>query len=180
MVAPVMLLIAGSALRFYQELQAKEIAITFAREVATMAYNRCLDKTETTVARDAAGQETVTGDEDKTLIAIETCLQREVIDTFVNRWSEAKPLAGSDTVTITVEAYRCDIAAITPGTCAKKGKVSCSSGAATCTKTASATKDDLTAFRNRLVFTKITFDVTPLATFIPTIATRSETYDATV
>lgn len=184
MVAPIMILIAGSALRFYQELQAQEIAITFAREVATLAYNRCLDRTSSTVVRDPlSGQETITGDEDQTLNGIGACLQDEVLNSFVQTWSIAKPIAGSNTVTVTVEAYRCDIGAISAITCAKKGKISCVQslgGAATCTKDLNATKNDLTAFRNRMVFAKIQFVMAPLATFIPSIASRTVTYDASV
>ncbi|MEY4701206.1 MAG: hypothetical protein RL326_1393 [Pseudomonadota bacterium] len=185
MVAPVMLLIAGSALRFYQELQAKEIGITFAREVATLAYNRCIDKTSTTVIVNAAGNEQVTGNPDETLKQIEACINGQVLPNFIQSWESAKPIAsGASTIKITVEAYRCDIEQISPTTCNMEGKVICerqSGDAITpCGKNITNASGNLSALRNRKIIAKIEFTMTPLAIFVPSISSTQVTYEATV
>ncbi len=182
MVAPVMLLIAGSALRFYQELQAQEIGITFAREVATLAYNRCIDKTHTTVqVNSTTNQEEVRGEAGETLVQIGTCINDEVLGIFNESWETAKPTsAGTEPLTITVEAYRCDIEQISPTTCNKKGKVTCTSSPSGCTTALDDKTATLSALRNRKVIARIEFTMSPLATFIPSIESRKVTYEATV
>lgn len=185
MVAPVMLLIAGSALRFYQELQAQQIGLTFAREVATLAYSRCIDKTHTTIGLDSSGQEQVTGDPTKTLNQIGECVRGEVIEEFSKNWDNVKPVAADSTgVIITVKAYRCDIDKLSTTTCDNKGEVLCTSSAgstASCGEPRpNASQPILTAARNRLVVATIQFSIAPLVPFIPSIKPRSITYEATI
>jgi len=193
LVAPVMLLIAGSALRFYQELQAQEIGITFAREVATLAYNRCIDKTSTTVTLNPrTNEEQVTGKETESLGRIGDCIKTQVIGNFTTSWSIAKPIASaSDPLEITVEAYRCDIETISPNpeaaSCGKIGKITCTGRSGSQPSSAcgepiadEAQKPFLSPLRNRKVVAKIKFTISPLATFIPSINSRSVTYEATV
>jgi len=174
MVAPVMLLIAGSALRFQQELQAQEIGVTLSREIATLAYNRCIDKTITT----QNGTEIV-GDPAPTADRIAQCLLLDVIDSLKTRWDQLRPIGASATLSLDVRAYRCDIAVISPTSCTNKAEIRCL-GDRTCSTNLSATKDDLTAFRNRLVVARISFEIAPLAAFIPSISARTVTYEATV
>jgi hypothetical protein len=186
MVAPVMLLIAGSALRFYQELQAQEIGMVFVREIATLAYNRCIDKTHTTVqVNSTTNQEEVKGKALETLDQIGTCINDEVLGTFIKSWDSAKPTStGTDPLTITVEAYRCDIEEISPTTCVMEGKVTCtreSEGAKKpCEPAIKPATGNLSALRNRKVVARIEFTMSPLATFIPSIESRKVTYEATV
>lgn len=190
MVAPVMLLIAGSALRFYQELQAQEIGITFAREIATLAYNRCIDRTITKVVQiGATQQDTLSGDEQPTLDLLQQCLQSEIIPQFMASWPSAMPIAATSTLTITVDGYRCDITSIGSTGCAKIGRASCSCSATTCTASTTPcfTATDAPdpgglsgSARNRLVTAKIEFVMAPLATFIPALGSRTVSYAATV
>lgn len=182
MVAPVMLLIAGSALRFYQELQVQEIGITFVREVATLTYSRCLDRTVTTIERlGDSDQDQLVGDEAKTLKAISDCIEDDIIPQFVTSWKSASPIAYKDSFTITVEAYRCDIAQISSTTCAKIGKASCASTAGCDNPTENASQAKLfNSARNRLVTARIKFTIAPLSSFIPSVTSRTVTYDATV
>jgi len=185
MVIPVMLLIAGSALRFYQELQAHQIGMTLAREVATLAYNRCVDKTLTTIVRDSAtNREELTGDGAGTLQMVSVCLVEEVLPVFLKNWQSAKPIAGVGDVTITLEAYRCDIDEIISQSCDKKAKVSCSQKSneptANCVPTDNAIRPNLTSLRNRLVVAKVEFTIAPLNSFIPSIEARVVTYEALV
>jgi hypothetical protein len=187
MVAPVMLLIAGSALRFYQELQAQEIGMVFVREMATLAYNRCIDKTHTTVqVNSTTNQEEVKGKALETLNQIGTCINDEVLGIFNESWKTAKPTsAGTEPLTITVEAYRCDIEEISPTTCNKKGKVICTRTSGSSPRPCDEpvlndTTATLSALRNRKVVARIEFTMSPLATFIPSIESRKVTYEATV
>ena len=182
MVAPVMLLIAGSALRFYQELQAQEVGITFVREVATLTYSQCLDRTVTKIERVGnTDQDQLVGDETKTLAAISDCLKDEIIPNFMRGWDSASPIAYKGDFAITVEAYRCDITEISSNQCAKIGKVSCSSSAGCDKPNTDASQVKLhESARNRLVTARITFTIAPLSSFIPSITPRTVTYDATV
>lgn len=172
MVAPVMLLIAGSALRFYQELQAQEIGLTYAREVATLAYNKCVDMTRFSVSQvGATTADTVTVNKSATESAITACLDG-VKANFEAGWSFTKPIAGSSSVTITLAVRRCNITEVVPTTCDSPSTITVGSG--------QLPETTLTLFRNRLVVARISFDSAPLATFIPSISSRSVTYDATV
>lgn len=185
MVIPVMLLIAGSALRFYQELQAHQIGMTLAREAATLAYYQCVDKTATTIVRDnATKQEELAGDGAKTLEMISNCLSEEILPVFLKNWQSAKPIAGVGSVTITLEAYRCDVDEIISQRCDKKAKVACSQksneSTANCMPTDNAIRPNLTSLRNRLVVAKVEFTISPLNSFIPSIDARAVTYEATV
>jgi hypothetical protein len=185
LVAPVMLLIAGSALRFYQELQAKEIGITFVREVATLAYNRCIDKTSTSVRiNPSTNQEQVTGNPTETLNQIGECINEQVLPNFIKSWDSAKPIAsGSAPITITVEAYRCDIENINPTTtkCVNIGKVICTSPGSGCEPPVpNDTTAELSPLRNRKIIAKVEFTMTPLAIFIPSVSSKKITYEATV
>jgi hypothetical protein len=167
-----MLLIAGSALRFYQELQAQEIGITFSREIATLAYNRCVDKTITKLQRNGATNEDILViDRDATTKQITECLQ-QVEAQFLASWSQTKPLATTVTPDITLEVHRCSLTELVPTTCnsptiIKVGQAP--SGAPT-----------LTLFRNRLTFARIDFTMAPLSTFITAIQPRPVFYEATV
>jgi hypothetical protein len=181
MVAPVMLLLAGSALRFYQELQAQQIGLTLAREVASLAYSRCIDKTHTTIGQDSNGQEQVTGDAQETLNQIGVCVNEEVIDQFKTNWDSVKPsAAGPGAVNINVKAYRCNIEQISSTSCAQKGEVICNSSSDTCQTNTDASFPTLTALRNRMIVATIKFDMAPLALFIPSISPRTVTYEATI
>ena len=172
MVAPVMLLIAGSALRFYQELQAQEVGITYAREVATLAYNQCVDITRFAVQQvGSTTQDTVTVDVAGTKKDITACLKR-VVSKFNTGWEKAKPVAGSSSITITVAVVRCNINQVMPTDCNQPTPLQEGSG--------QLPKYTLSQFRNRLVVARISFDTIPIATFIPSISSRNVTYDATV
>ena len=173
MVAPVMLLIAGSALRFYQELQAQEVGVTLAREIATMAYNQCVDKTLFTVTRQGTTtQDVVSVDKVNTEAEITKCLTT-VQSTFSDAWNNgARPITGSMTVEIRIEVHRCNITEILPTDCSTKSIVTVGS--------LTGSPPVLTTFRNRLTYAKIRFEVTPITSFIPSIASRSVTYEATV
>lgn len=174
MVAPMMLLIAGSALRFYQELQAKEIGITYAREAATLAYNKCVDITRFKVIQTGTTtQDTLSIDQTETENAIKSCLT-EVQTKFNAAWSFAKPIAGADTITITLAVRRCKITEVLPATCPPADVRELKIGSGGLLETQPS------AFRNRLVVARISFDTAPLATFIPTITSRSIDYDAIV
>ena len=172
LVAPVMLLIAGSALRFYQELQAQEIGITFSREIATLAYNRCVDKTITKLQRNGAtNQDSLVIDTDETKKQITECLA-QVAAQFLASWSQTNPLAATTTPEITLEVHRCSLTELVPTTCNSPTIIKVG--------TAPSGAPTLTLFRNRLTFARIDFTMTPRSTFIAAIQPRPVFYEATV
>lgn len=92
LVAPLMLFMTGYMLRLTQILEARQVAMTISREMATQAFKNCVDITILGVPN---GTNEVPVNDVDTKTAIGTCLQ-SVGDNFTGSWQELKPTAAVD------------------------------------------------------------------------------------
>lgn len=94
LVAPLMLFITGYMLRLTQILEARQVAITLSREMATQVFKNCVDITILDVPD---GTNQVRVNMDQTQLAIFDCLT-EVGNNFQNSWASFAPTGAVSTV----------------------------------------------------------------------------------
>lgn len=114
-VAPLILFIAGYTLRFAQQLQAQQIGLVVAREIATAAFLQCADYTIQAVPQPnncgSTGSDLCIN-QTATEAAIQNCLTN-VGASFTGNWNSVKPPTASDRLNINLAVYRYNIASFT-------------------------------------------------------------------
>ena len=167
-VAPLILFIAGYAFRFAQQLQAQQIGLVFARELATAAFLQCADYT---IQVNDLCVDTTT-----TTSAIQNCLNQVQIS-FTNSWNTARPPTYvANSLAIRMAVYRYNLASFNiapPSQCATpSGTVS------TITPSGGApppTPPPTTSIcsQNRIARAVISFQIQPSGSFLPGISTNT-------
>jgi hypothetical protein len=105
LVAPIILLVAGWAVRVTQILQAQQVATVLSREIATEAFRFCIDRSIQTTQVDANGNEAVVIDTFATGPIIQQCI-RAAHTRFITRWNQLAPIGAVGAPTLDVVAYR--------------------------------------------------------------------------
>lgn len=107
LVAPFILALAGYGLRFTQELQAQQLALTLSRELATDLFSKCLDITIQQVPPSNSCATALCVDSTKTTAAIQSCMRR-IAARYASLWNGMNP-SSSGSLELTAEIYRYDI-----------------------------------------------------------------------
>jgi hypothetical protein len=104
-VAPFILALAGYGLRFGQELQARELAMTMSNEISTEIFSKCMDITiQQKVPTCNSG---ICVDTAATVAAIQGCM-KSVAQKYQGAWNDLA-LSTKGDLDITVETYRYNI-----------------------------------------------------------------------
>jgi hypothetical protein len=112
LVAPIILIVAGWAVRVTQILQAQQVAIVLSREIATEAFRFCVDRSIQRTEVDASGNEGIVVDTNATGPIIQQCLQA-ARTRFINRWNLLAPVGTIGDPTLDLVAYRYNFASFT-------------------------------------------------------------------
>lgn len=185
-VAPLILFIAGYTVRFAQQLQAQQIGLVVAREIATAAFLQCADYTIQLVPQPnncgTTGSDLCI-DQAATTTAIQNCLTN-ARNSFTGNWNSVKPPTASGALTINLAVYRYNIASFTvipPAQCgaaAASSVTTIQSTGATAgfvqigQKINNADSPSLQSIcsQNRMAKAAISFDIQPSGSFLPGIS----------
>ncbi len=184
-VAPLILFIAGYTVRFAQQLQAQQIGLVVAREIATAAFLQCADYTIQQVPQPntcGTGSDLCI-DQTATETAIRNCLTN-ARNSFTGNWNSVRPPTASGALTINLAVYRYNIASFTVIPPAQCGAAAASS--VTTIQPTGATAGFVQigqrinnadspslqsiCSQNRMAKAAISFDIQPSGNFLPGIS----------